>query len=396
MSCKLKLDLPLNKLNKINENLFKPYEISGVIKFDSNDNVIDVSINKGDADSVYTPNNVINFHTHPISAYNQGETIWGWPSGEDIRETMKFALSGNKAHLVFTVEGLYTIQVSPCKIKKMQNLLTSEERGVLIFLIEEYFKTTHNFRGIEEVKNLGSKNIDINPYSYINFINNFDISNLVSSKTILHKKPKNEKNEYGQSFSKIPNIGFPELEDNYITNIPMKDYISKEDLLNINPISKTGDEIPNISLKNVLNKFSKILRIFKSKKCQGSWNSKNPNAWFWVNFFPSDQYPNRNVKNVSLSGKPYIKIFSTNSEGCSVAQISKINKFDSISTSARSNTFGNGLITPQQRFLLYNFLMTNSSDQVSDINNYITKNKLKVPKVTQDQVDNELRRLNMH
>jgi hypothetical protein len=36
----------------------------------------------------------------------------------------------------------------------MKNLLSSEERGVLIFLIEEYFKTTHNFRGIEEVKNL--------------------------------------------------------------------------------------------------------------------------------------------------------------------------------------------------------------------------------------------------
>ena len=219
-SCKLQLELPLNKINEINKNLFKPYEISGVIQFNSKNEVIGVSTNKGDADSVYTPNNVINFHTHPISAYKQGETVWGWPSGEDIRETIKFALAGNKAHLVFTVEGLYTIQISPCKIKKMQNLLSSEERGILIFLVEEYFKTTHNFRGIEEVKSLGSKNIEITPYSYVDFINNFDISNLVSSKTILHKKPKNEKNEYGHSFSKIPNIGFPELENDYITNIP--------------------------------------------------------------------------------------------------------------------------------------------------------------------------------
>ena len=128
--------------------------MSGVIYCNDDDTIKTVKKNTGSETSVYTPNNVINFHTHPIHAYNNGKTTWGWPSGEDMRETLKFALAGNKAHLVFTVEGLYTIQINPCKINKMKELLDDTERGILIFMIEEYFKTTHNFRGISEVNRL--------------------------------------------------------------------------------------------------------------------------------------------------------------------------------------------------------------------------------------------------
>jgi hypothetical protein len=91
-SCKLKLNIPLDLVNEVNKDLDKDHEISGVIYCDGNDKVIGINKTKGDSDSVYTPNNVINFHTHPISAYNNGDTVWGWPSGEDIRETIKFAL----------------------------------------------------------------------------------------------------------------------------------------------------------------------------------------------------------------------------------------------------------------------------------------------------------------
>ena len=155
-SCNLKLHIPEEKVNQVFLELLNNVEVSGVIVCNSNDDVVDFTRNKGTKDSVLTPNHVINYHTHPISAYNEGETTWGWPSGEDVRETMKFALAGNKAHLVFTVEGLYTMQVSPCKIKKIKELLTPDQIGVLIFLIEEYFKTTHNFRGVDDVNVLGN------------------------------------------------------------------------------------------------------------------------------------------------------------------------------------------------------------------------------------------------
>ena len=136
MSCNLKLVIPSSKINDIQKELTKKYEISGVITCNEKNEINKISKNKGSKDSVLTPNHVINFHTHPISAYSAGETVWGWPSGEDIRETIKFGLAGNKAHLVFTVEGIYTIQISPCKLKKMKKLLNSTERGILIFLIE--------------------------------------------------------------------------------------------------------------------------------------------------------------------------------------------------------------------------------------------------------------------
>jgi hypothetical protein len=155
-TCKLKLHIPLEIVNKIFAELDKDYEISGVIHCNESNKVTHVDTNKGDAESVYTPNNVINFHTHPVSAYNGGYTVWGWPSGEDVRETLKFAMAGNKAHLVFTVEGLYTIQISPCKLIKLKQLLDSEERGILIFLIEEYFKCIHNFRCVQEINKLNN------------------------------------------------------------------------------------------------------------------------------------------------------------------------------------------------------------------------------------------------
>ena len=115
--CILKLHLPVDLINKVYKNLYNKNEISGVFYVDTDDKVTHVDKNEGDTESVYTPNNVINYHTHPINAYINGKTSFGSPSGEDYRETLKFALAGNKAHLVFTVEGLYTIQVSPCKIK---------------------------------------------------------------------------------------------------------------------------------------------------------------------------------------------------------------------------------------------------------------------------------------
>ena len=120
-TCKLKLYISLDLINnKIYPNLSEKNEIAGVFHINEKNEIYDATINEGDEGSVYTPNNTINYHTHPINAYRNADTAFGAPSGEDYRETLKFALAGNKAHIVFTVEGMYIIQVSPCKIKKMK------------------------------------------------------------------------------------------------------------------------------------------------------------------------------------------------------------------------------------------------------------------------------------
>ena len=362
-TCKLKLHFPLEIMNgKVFPELINNYEISGVINCDSSDRVTHVDKNKGSADSVYTPNNVINFHSHPISAYNGADTVWGWPSGEDIRETIKFSMNGNKAHLVFTVEGLYTIQVSPCKIKKIKDLLNDLERGILIFAIEEYFKSTHNFRGVSEVNKLNKSGIFINPYSFVDFVNTFDITNLLSSKktttkecelldisktghTGVHSEENNNIIKYsgltGHQFSKIPNMGFPEISGNHITNIPLHKYIdSLDDLRSIN---KNGNETGfKCKLKDIVNKLQSVETKFDGIKCNTQWNN-NVNSWFFVNFFPSNYYTAGGYRqgnkfitppkklNITLNHEPFIRIFSNTTDGCTVNTITnnffRISKF---------------------------------------------------------------------
>ena len=357
-SCNLKFNVPLSLVNDLNNELKKNHEISGVIVFDDNNRVIGLNKTKGDSESVYTPNNVINFHTHPVSAYNNGQTVWGWPSGEDIRESIKFALAGNRAHLVFSVEGLYTIQFSPCKIKKMKELLSDEERGALIFVIEEFFKSTHNFRGTEEVNKLAKRGILINPYSYVDFVNTFDLSNLLNEKTVTHREVPTESiksightgihgNEnvnvysFGDSkFSRIPNIGFPNVEGSRIRNETMDDYIDTSDLKEARKIDDRGEEV-GFKIKNIKQLrtiLKSVFEKFQQTQCEIEWNN-NKNAWFFVNFFPSDNYGQQSyIENdtfktpdpkidVVTSVEPFIRIFSNKQEGCSVNDMTKTSKF---------------------------------------------------------------------
>ena len=357
-TCKLKLHIPLEIINNVFSELSNNIEISGVIYCDNKDNVVNFEKNKGESDSVYTPNNVINYHTHPISAYNNGKTVWGWPSGEDIRETIKFALAGNKAHLVFTVEGLYTIQISPCKLKKIKELSDSE-RGILIFMIEEYFKTTHNFRCVPEVNELHQNKTTITPYSFIDFANNFNLNNLLSNRKITHKITKtlqtkdightgiHSENNIGkysldESFSKIPEEGFPDIDENVIITKPIKNYITKEELAQLRTIDKLGQEYSfgKNTIDQLILKFKKIAKKFDPKDCNKDWNNKNKNAWFFINFFPTVYYkqkgylgrkfvtPNKNLKDsMILDHEPFIRIFSDKKEGCSINTISKNNNF---------------------------------------------------------------------
>jgi len=410
ISCKVKLDIPVKEINTILKELSRSYEVAGVINCNHSDKISGYTQNKGNNDSVSTPNHVINYHTHPINAYNEGETVWGWPSGEDIRETVLFGLAGNKAHIVFTVEGIYVIQVSSCKLKKMKTLLTNEERGVLIFLIEEYFKTTHNFRCFEDVNNLGDNGINITPHEYIKFINNFDIRNVL----------KNSKNTSGT----IPNNGFPELSGHKIKTVGLEDYVSESDLNNIRTINPEGEYSINTKKMNIT-KVKTILKQVLKKfdiPCKSQWNGK-PNSWFFVNFFETDYYTNKmyldndnncippdnnsnTMRLVNISSNrnnPYIKIFSSNSEGCSFTEIARINNFSvSVKKSKNSShrrknntTFGNSTITPQQRYWLYYtlYLYPNENDVnviLENMYSIITKNKIKIDYLTPEMITSEL------
>jgi len=397
-NCKVELKIPLESITSKINDLFLPNEVAGTITFGDNNKVNGISKNNGSADSVYTPNHVINYHTHPISAYNNAKTVWGWPSGEDVRETIKFALSGNKAHLVFTVEGLYTIQVSPCKVKKLKEL-SPLERGVLVFVIEEYFKCTHDFRGIPEVNGLAKKSKTlINPYSYIDFINNFELSNLLLKSQFTHTDHVSSKNKLGQAFGKIPNLGFLDIGNLKVKCVPFDAHIRNTDLNELYTLDKNGKEVTKINSKSkmklIKNVMKKLFKKFDATKCTKLWNNK-PNLWFHVNFFPTVWYsqqqfinnekfvtPDKNMDPslLTLSENPYILIFSDQQEGCSYKSFLRKNNFSTSTKQAqlefgnfRNSTFGSAKLNLVHYQLIIHLIKNNvdSLEKLIKMLNYI-------------------------
>lgn len=379
-SCNLKLKITKELLNPLLKDLTRKNEISGIIKIYSDGSSKVVNKNTGNKDSVSTPNHVINFHTHPINAYNQGKTVWGWPSGEDIRETVKFALSGNKAHLVVTVEGIYSIQVNPCKIKKLKNMDSNRSRGILIFLMEEYFKCTHNLRCHEEVNNFHKKNIKINPYTYVNYLNHFNIESLFINKKVILENNKLINND---NSTIIPNNGFIEISEDTINLLPINKYITVDDLDNIYSINNEGLEMSKIkiSIPELLTEIKSIIKYFEIKKCTTVWNN-DPGKWFYVNFFPTIYYSNgmyiannkhispQQNKYLSLDNDSFIKIYSNSSDGCNINAMEQISKFSKvINKKNKLSTFGKVILNSNQRYLFYKLLINTSGNIFN--NNYI-------------------------
>lgn len=150
-------------------------------------------LNGGSSSSVSTSDGYCNFHTHPVACYNGENTIWGWPSGEDMRETIGFNIRNNLYHLVFTMEGIYMIQVNPNFIAPF-NELHDEVKGSIIGCIEAYFKSTHGHRTAEYNKTFGTE-CDFSstgnnsekwgicmPDDWVNFANNFTLKNLIKTR----------------------------------------------------------------------------------------------------------------------------------------------------------------------------------------------------------------------
>ena len=118
-------------LMKIYPLMSKNYEVGGKFTFPANSKTGEIKRRtshkkihtmNGDKDSVQAPLGILNFHTHPISCYLQEDTVWGWPSGEDVRESLLFGLRGSFAHAIPSVEGVYILQTNPCILTSLNNL----------------------------------------------------------------------------------------------------------------------------------------------------------------------------------------------------------------------------------------------------------------------------------
>jgi len=231
MSCELRENvtwsIDKNKINSILCNpkkglLYSKVEHAGEIFFNNynckNDicdkELTKLTIHNGNSDSVLTPLSVINFHTHPLSCYIEGHTVWGWPSGEDLKECINFAQKGNLTHIIFAVEGTYIIDVN----KKLLEILKNEKMKKSI---EKLFQYTHKYRMyyneepyvLEDefntlyLKPLGLKMKDNMLLSWLHLVNNLDLS-MLNKLLTKFKINKSKLNNNNNNKSKIYNITF--------------------------------------------------------------------------------------------------------------------------------------------------------------------------------------------
>lgn len=193
-------NIPGSKSETIFDTLFEPVEYAGSFtmeqKVTKNCNgkackttvvhcIAPDSLDGGDGMSVKSPDSSANFHTHPLACYEGGDSkkkkdqcIWGWASGEDMRESVVFSMRGNLIHLIFALEGVYGIQCNPYIIDMFKKEFSDNMRGMIVCVIENYFKFTHGFRNCVYNE---SKNKICTPYDWIIFANNFKLDNLLET-----------------------------------------------------------------------------------------------------------------------------------------------------------------------------------------------------------------------
>lgn len=215
-------------IEELYENLYDNIEHGGEIVLNTNTKTSQkvIKSNVGKLDSVDAPDAIVNWHSHPINCYNNEETIWGWPSGEDMRETLVYGLRGSACHIVPAVEGTYTMQPNPCIISGLLNIDDAVDpndypklnkkgqnwgnfvRGLVVATIEVYFRSTHIFRSIEYMK----KYQDISAHDFVEFANIFKLENIFTTHRI-------------SSCSKLGCNQIIKYENQRMTQIPFEKYV---------------------------------------------------------------------------------------------------------------------------------------------------------------------------
>jgi hypothetical protein len=279
---------------KIIDCFYKKNEHAGRFEFELQGGEIVsklIDFKEGDDSSVETVPGLINFHTHPLDCYKGEKTVWGWPSGDDMREVIRFGLHGNLSHLVFTLEGTYVIQTNPCylNILKDDKLFIADHikgdvaRGVIVYIIEAYFKSTHGHRTVsynkEKLEKKGKK--ICYPQDWVNFANKFKMSNLISKKNICSKAlPCNQFPEYSFGSSTIHPLKYLQM---YGTE---DQFMLRKDGTPLHPSSPKKDLIVDV----MTNYFDKVIKLFDSA-CNKDKHDKF--TWEKGQFFKVQLFPNK-------------------------------------------------------------------------------------------------------
>ena len=160
-----------------------------------------IKMNNGNGSSVYTPSGLINFHTHPISAYRGEDAVYGWPSGEDMAQCINFAKDGTLIHIVFSLEGAYVIKINKIINKKDSKILEKVFIDTHVFRSSNQTKQLKDFKKIFNVKGRTTKNMWLNLANGITLKELYKLYNSINGKNLAI--PKNDENIFEVSLSPI-------------------------------------------------------------------------------------------------------------------------------------------------------------------------------------------------
>jgi len=173
-------------LNEISEFVVNQRnEISGAILFDRNTHVSDrfvISEAMGQVDMVdivYNDEHVVSFHTHPLSAYKNAECVYGHTSSDDLVQYVRLAKKhGLIMHAVFSLEGVYLIQVRPSFVRWIRNI---KKRETIYNQIDAFFRPYHGKRRRDT-----AEETNYHPLVFERTVNSYSIQDFKPFRCIFH------------------------------------------------------------------------------------------------------------------------------------------------------------------------------------------------------------------
>jgi hypothetical protein len=90
----------------------------------------------------------ITWHTHPYICYHNDRCYIGWPSGRDMALLLRLYIQGMLAHFLYTLEGVYFIQLHPTMMQYLK-LLPRSCIDDISTIVEYYFGHLEEFRKVE-------------------------------------------------------------------------------------------------------------------------------------------------------------------------------------------------------------------------------------------------------
>jgi hypothetical protein len=194
MTCRLYVSISVNNLNDVlNKCVNEKTEYSGTLHF--GDSISKHTkeyksreirnVQSGQQSSVSTVNALYNYHVHPRICYTKGGCIYGWLSGEDIRSCLEMALLGNRGHLVFALEGVYTLSIKSSFLDLFNNPdnIKPAHQQAVFDVIQDYFRSAHEYRTGEYLKTFDREAYRELPHVMVNIVNSCTLHRLVGNTT---------------------------------------------------------------------------------------------------------------------------------------------------------------------------------------------------------------------